>query len=278
VYRWRNLPAGRILPRLDDLPELPDEWVEALTGGELDSGSGFDWDDPAVIEILSGGEPCTTVRRNLASYGKQVEELGHHKAMISVVMSLVKRGQEGHEGVNAALELLAEEFDQDVERFTAKEFEDSVRSAIVKARASPYEGKRGCCNLAVFELNDPEDEFWNERPTLATIRQYAKARLMPPWGVLAGVLGHVVAATPPEICLPPIIGGKASLNLFIACVGASGDGKGGSMAVARSAVHIAPNLRQRRFCLALVRVSSASTRSRRRSTRSGLRYRSVIEL
>jgi hypothetical protein len=63
---------------------------------------------------------------------------------------------------------------------------------------------------------------------------------MPPWGVLGGVLGQVVAATPPNVYLPPTIGPKASLNLFIAFVGASGDGKGGSIGTSREAI-IIPN-------------------------------------
>jgi hypothetical protein len=83
-----------------------------------------------------------------------------------------------------------------------------------------------------------EADFWASRPMLAHIHRSAKAQLMPPWGVLGGVLAQIVAATGPNVRLPAILGGEGSLNLFLAFVGASGDGKGGSMAVARHAVEI----------------------------------------
>jgi hypothetical protein len=61
---------------------------------------------------------------------------------------------------------------------------------------------------------------------------------MPPFGVLGGVLAQVVAATPPCVQLPPMMGVNASLNLFLAFVGRSGAGKGGSVGVAKEAVSI----------------------------------------
>jgi len=64
------------------------------------------------------------------------------------------------------------------------------------------------------------------RPVLEHIRVFARARMCSPWAVLGVVLARVVASVPPFVVLPPVIGSAASLNLFVALVGASGGGKG----------------------------------------------------
>ncbi|MGH3420326.1 MAG: hypothetical protein ACRDOD_12150, partial [Streptosporangiaceae bacterium] len=46
----------------------------------------------------------------------------------------------------------------------------------------------------------------------------------------------MIASIPPYVVLPPLVGGIASLNLFIALVGPSGSGKGAATSVATSAV------------------------------------------
>jgi hypothetical protein len=46
--------------------------------------------------------------------------------------------------------------------------------------------------------------------------------------MLGCVLARVVAGIPPTVVLPPLVGSHASLNLFVALVGASGAGKGGA--------------------------------------------------
>jgi hypothetical protein len=92
-----------------------------------------------------------------------------------------------------------------------------------------------------WEPPDPEgdadpDRIWVERPVFAQIWRFAKARRVAPWAVLANVLARVVAAVPPAVQLPPIIGSHASLNLFVGLVGPSGAGKDASRGVARDAL------------------------------------------
>lgn len=78
-------------------------------------------------------------------------------------------------------------------------------------------------------LNVPQhDEFWDARPELGHIRDFARARRVAPWALLGITLARVVAATPPFVVLPPLIGGHASINLYIGVVGRSGAGKGGA--------------------------------------------------
>ena len=80
--------------------------------------------------------------------------------------------------------------------------------------------------------------FWELTGTLRHIRDWAYARLMGPWAVLGVMLARVVAVVPPTVQLPPWAGGKASLNLFVALVGVSGEGKGGAEATAKEAFRL----------------------------------------
>lgn len=79
------------------------------------------------------------------------------------------------------------------------------------------------------------DEFFDATPELQTIRQWARARYAAEWAVFGGVLLRVAATTGPEVQLPGVIGGRASLNLLCAFVAPSGGGKGISDKVARLA-------------------------------------------
>lgn len=82
------------------------------------------------------------------------------------------------------------------------------------------------------------DQLWQERPILEHLHTYARARRVSPWAVLGYALAQAVTATPPSVALPPIIGGYASLNLFVGIVGPSGAGKGAAFAVAREALNV----------------------------------------
>lgn len=82
------------------------------------------------------------------------------------------------------------------------------------------------------------DAFWDARPVLRHIHDFARARRVAPWAVLGVTLTRVVVATPYVVGLPPIVGGLASLNLFVGLVGDSGSGKGAAAAVAAEAMHV----------------------------------------
>lgn len=77
-------------------------------------------------------------------------------------------------------------------------------------------------------------DFWSSTPTLQHIHEYAVSRIASPWAVLGCVLARVIASMPPSVMLPPVIGGPASLNLYVACVGPPGTGKGAAMRVAET--------------------------------------------
>jgi hypothetical protein len=81
-----------------------------------------------------------------------------------------------------------------------------------------------------------DDEFWQSRPELKAIRSWARARRVGPYAVLGEVLARVVCRIPPAVQLPAIIGGNGSLNMLIASVGGSGEGKGAAAQAAEVSV------------------------------------------
>ncbi|MFC6014092.1 bifunctional DNA primase/polymerase [Nocardia lasii] len=96
--------------------------------------------------------------------------------------------------------------------------------------------------LARLDRDDPllrtidEDSFWAARPELDRLREFARARRVAPWAMVGAVLARVVVTVPPRVVLPPLVGGSASLNLFVALVGPSGNGKGAAERAAADAV------------------------------------------
>src|ERR1019366_6850856 len=81
-------------------------------------------------------------------------------------------------------------------------------------------------------------DFWDEREALTHIRDFARGRMTSPWAVLGVALARVLTTVPPYVVLPPTIGTEASLNLFVALVGASGMGKGAAEGAARDALDV----------------------------------------
>lgn len=83
--------------------------------------------------------------------------------------------------------------------------------------------------------DDATADLWT-RPVLEHVRDFARARGVGPLACLGSVLARVVAGTPPEYVLPPLVGRVGSLNLFVAKVAASGQGKGASDGAAEDAI------------------------------------------
>jgi hypothetical protein len=86
------------------------------------------------------------------------------------------------------------------------------------------------------EIVDPDHDFWTRRPILTHLREFAYSRMCSPQAILGVTLLRALHNVPPNIVLPPIIGGHGSLNLFIALVGSSGSGKGAAENAAADAL------------------------------------------
>ena len=86
------------------------------------------------------------------------------------------------------------------------------------------------------ELEEIEQDFWTARESHRIIYEAALARMGAPWAVFSACVARVLALVSPSMTLPPIIGGRGSLNWFGVVVAQSGGGKGTAMAVASELV------------------------------------------
>lgn len=87
-------------------------------------------------------------------------------------------------------------------------------------------------NLEPALTQEEYDKFWSATEQLEIIHASARARLVGPWALLGACFTRINVMTPWYVTLPPLTGGRASLNLFIGLVGPSGAGKGGATAAA----------------------------------------------
>lgn len=94
----------------------------------------------------------------------------------------------------------------------------------------------------IINLKPDPETIWSRRASLSTLHDFARAYLASPWAVLAVTLARTTATVPPHITLPPLVGGRGSLNLFVAVVGASGLGKGAATAVSHSALALGQDI------------------------------------
>lgn len=82
-----------------------------------------------------------------------------------------------------------------------------------------------------------DTEFWESSSRLRYIRDTARCERAAPWAVLPAVLARVSVAIPPNVVVPAFVGGEyGSLNMFVAIVGGSSDGKGVAVGSARRLV------------------------------------------
>lgn len=88
----------------------------------------------------------------------------------------------------------------------------------------------------IANLIELEGGFWRSRESLAAIYRVALVRMCSPWAVLAACVARALAVVPPKVTLPPLVGGRGSLNWFGVIAAPSGGGKGSALAVGRELV------------------------------------------
>jgi hypothetical protein len=84
---------------------------------------------------------------------------------------------------------------------------------------------------------DCTNEIWSQRAVLDHIHRFARSRSVAPYAVLACVLRRAISCIEPTVKLPAIIGGPASVNLFTASTGRSGQGKDAADAAGCEAIN-----------------------------------------
>lgn len=169
-YGWFDETGAPMadMPHVDELPELPAEWVEALDNGSLhDVDAKTEVSDVAGwVEALPPGDPCRSMFKPLAGAVKALgtEDSGsRHGTMSRAQLSLARMGEQGHAGAAAALDQLETAFSGAVSgdgtrtaREVRGEWERALSGAVAIASATVTpEADRGCCG----ERSTPADDF-----------------------------------------------------------------------------------------------------------------------
>lgn len=235
-YGWFDpdgLPADGG-PKVDELPELPAAWV-----AELDRGDAADRDVTVSLEDHEADAwladlPDGTPHPDLLALLEAAEAAllaGRHDTTRNLMLNLVRKGEQGYVGVPTALTTLESMFSSalagESERDVESEWRRMLTGAVGKMKGNPTP-------TAAEVFDDLQDELFDATPVLRHIRDAAHARLVGSQALLCYTLARVLADVPPHVTLPPVVGGRASLNLGIAVVGGSGVGKSALLSVSRT--------------------------------------------
>lgn len=118
------------------------------------------------------------------------------------------------------------------------EFARTARWAAAQALLADPAETLNRLNRDEIALREREEDFWDSRKELATLRQFARARMVAPWALFGSALMRVLAVVPPRVVLPALVGSHGSVNSFVALVGPSGAGKSVSLSAARDAIDL----------------------------------------
>jgi len=271
VYWWRNDEDQLIpIPNVDELPLLPRSWLEGLKippRAPMDDSAVAD-----VRACLTDGEPSQRVRLRLGTAIAELSLPGasRHDTCLRHVIALARLGKSREPGVQRALETLRSVFiatvslppntrteDEAISEFNRMLTNDNLARELanpgitdwMSAGSSPdAPGLDGAANANAPSDNDGRDSeptptrsrleeieqgFWDSRESLKMIYTTSMARMCPPWAVLAHTAGRALTLVRPHVTLPPLIGGRGSLNWFAAVVAPSGGGKGASSSCAQ---------------------------------------------
>lgn len=233
------------LPDVDEIPPLPQAWVDFLDRGALSDR--VEREEVSYEEVeawLADLEPgeCHRVDHRVQA---AILEMGasRHDTVRGHVGALIQMGVAGHKGVREGLQTIETAFKEEVGTSRAKsgEWERMFPNALAYARAVTIERSAiGCCEGVVEEgIVDEfmEDLVFASTPVLRHIKQAARSRMVSPLAVLGSVLARVACSQPPSVTLPATVGSASPLNLSVGIVGPSGSGKSAANAVASEVLY-----------------------------------------
>ena len=270
TYQWLD-HEGFVaeIPRVDDLPQLPPTWIAGLAAPvvEVDT-NGTAVNAAQLLQGLPNSviDDRVVDRLNTAITDLNSNPASRHDTTMRNVLSLLRLGEQGESGVPTALGALGEAFvgavtagtgglrtpedarteytrmitgqrghqliaaTPSVDLVDLIEQQAAPPQILPEATAADDDGDEE--SEPAPDLTDLDAGFWGARESLAAIYAMAHARLCSPWSVFGVTLCRALATVPPWITLPPVVGGRGSLNFFTALVGPSGTGKGASASVA----------------------------------------------
>ncbi|MET7739609.1 hypothetical protein [Streptomyces sp. NPDC005385] len=229
------------VPMRDEIPELPAEWVRHMCKGETVFRTAGVTPEKAQqwLDSLHEGEACERVLKVVET--TDFSGTGHDN-MLRVQTHLLRLGQEGHTGIQAALDTLEGQFLSQVserrangQTTTSYEWTKAYDRALEEEAKTPV-GARCTCRVSLRGLNKTEpgilpEEFWSARPSLAHVRQAARSRRRSGEAALAGLFARFGAMIDPQVKVDTGIADPLSLNAFTALLGPSGTGKSASKSI-----------------------------------------------
>ena len=264
-YRWVDEGDEvdvRLPPHPGDLPDLPWSWIGGLTVDKEATAGVASAPDCAAFIAEHCENRCPAALRGVTTALGNAPAGGRHDRLVETSCWAMREAAAGHYPAQTAIDMLHDWWNRimdDPRRRDGAEFGDAIAWAIAQAEADPEriarlraERDTAAANGQRHELGPPPpnvdaatgeilggqlhlpEEFWSARPELDQIRQAAHARGRSADAVLAAVLGRVATLTPPTVGLPPIVGGRGTLDTICAIVGPPGVGKSGAVDIARS--------------------------------------------
>ena len=231
VLRGSVLADGGRYQVLDDHPavEAPDWLLERLA---IHTPDGGDLPAEVLVDVL-------VLPRHLQEIMAEVPGVDRSGQVWNLVAAGLEWGL-----ADGEILYLARRFTPAVEKYLDR-LDLELARVLAKERPRHQHAGQPCDRAGCPNAPDwmggppiPEADFWSSRPVLGHVRDFARARRASPWAVLGAVLVRVTVAVPPFLALPPLVGGPASLNIYVGLVGPSGAGKGAAEAVARDAVRV----------------------------------------
>jgi Bifunctional DNA primase/polymerase, N-terminal len=252
-YAWATVGPVPLLPDpvavlLDDASPAEDAATDVQVAAFLLEHTGG-----TRPELLPGW--VTTFTRKVAAGESR------HDRMVSVAAGAMKEARAGFIPARLAADTLHSVFVEAVGKPPTSKYQGPARNgakarseyagilawAVAQANAANLDAIRGRVDEkmpAPAVVDDGTgtiyDWFWNSRPILRHVHDFARARRCSPWAVLGVTLARVCTAVPPFVVLPALVGGHVSLNTYVGLVGPSGAGKDAAAAAALDAIDLGP--------------------------------------
>lgn len=263
--RAKALARGLASITPDDLPVIPEEWLDAILTsrpplegrGEAPESEGArsraaDALEEWVAERDDGSEGLSSeellsalthgTRRALLEFDSpQRNNSNLPSACISLLASLLEDMQGGQVlPLRQTLESAKELYTRNGDRLhRPSEFDRAMAWAFPLAQQAV--ASHASREMVHWTTRILEDDFWGQTEALRSARRFARYRMVSPEAMLACALVLVASWLPPHLTLPPLVGGESSLNFYVALCASSGGGKSAAMAAAKEWLQVIPH-------------------------------------
>jgi len=274
TYHWIDEVSGETLdapPSPEDLPDLPWKWIEGLAAVKGPTAPAA---APQAVQAFIAAASGYSAPGRLRGVQTRLDNYtgSRHDTLVEMACWAMREAAAHCYAATDAIAVLetwwnrviddprridGNEFGAAIAWATAQASLDTTRVTEIRKEVEKHKAQNGPPVLTPLgppgnvdpetgEITDatPRDrrnlpeEFWNARPVLQHIRQAAHSRIRSADAVLLFTLARTAAIVSPNVALPAIVGGRASLNFLGGVVASSGGGKSSAGSVARDLAEI----------------------------------------